>query len=612
MTNDARGGTTVRPHEPDVPVLKIREVPEDKRFCWKCRCPVGRGDQHGSGALRGTCGQCGAPFSFRPALREGDVVADQYEIRGCLAYGGIGWVFLAKDRHVGGRWVVLKGLKNPQDLDAHVTALVERQFLSELAHPSIVEIYNFVTHRGGDGSTGGYIVMEYVDGRSLDALLDERAPEPLPVAEAIGYVLGILPALGYIHALGLAYNDLKPANIMIGLDGMRLIDLGAVSALRSGGSLYCTPGYQAPELLETGPTVASDVYTVGRTLAALTLPGRSFASSEGSLPADAPVLRRYPAFAKLLDRATDDDPARRFPSVAALTDQLRGVLRMVRAHDGGRCDPHVSTIFGPMRTDLCAEDRFTASELAAALPIPLIDADDDTGWRIDWYDGMTALATGRLTQAYVRFDDVSARVPGELTPLLALAATAELHADRMPRDTAADQPLRQHWHRLAADHYRTVWQTDRSVVAAAFGLARQQLRDGDPAAALDLVRQVRTAVPHNDSARRAFGKLLAALPLADLTQELLDEAADGLAVLPAERRVLELRAAVLHSGVTWLCAGGVPGSPGDTIFGHPYTERGLRDGLEAALRELAFATPDRLARFALVDRANAVRARTWW
>ncbi|WP_415842954.1 tetratricopeptide repeat protein [Nocardia ninae] len=585
-----------------MPVLEIREVAEHKRFCWKCGRPVGRHDQHGPGRLRGTCAQCGAPFSFRPALREGDVVADQYEVKGCLAYGGIGWVFLAKDRRVGGRWVVLKGLQNPQDIDAHVTALVERQFLSELAHPSIVEIYNFVTHRGSDGTAGGYIVMEYVGGMSLDVLLEQQAPDPLPVADAIAYVLEILPALGYIHTLGLAYNDLKPANIMAGQDEVKLIDLGAVSALRSGGSLYGTPGYQAPEVTSTGPTVASDIFTVGRTLAALTLPGKP----TDPLPTDSPILRRYPAFARLLDRASAEDPARRFPSVAALSDQLRGVLRMVRAHDGFRDDPHISTVFGSVRSDFRGDDRFTADELAAALPVPLLDS-DDSGWRIDWYDAITALTTDRLAQAYQSFGEVSAMVPGELMPLLALAATAELSADE-----ATDEELRQDWHRLATDHYRAVWQTDHTVVAAAFGLARQELRDGAPVAAIGLVRQVRIALPHNGIACRAFAQLLADLPLADLTQQLLDEAAVGLATLPAERRVLKPRATVLQSALAWLCAGGQPNSHCDTIFGHPYTERGLRDGVEAALRELAFATPDRWARFALVDRANAVRARTWW
>ena len=76
-------------------------------------------------------------------------------------------------------------------------------------------------------------------------------------------MLEILPALGYLHSIGLCYNDLKPENIMVTEEQLKLIDLGAVSPINSFGYLYGTPGYQAPEIVRTGPTVATDIYTVG-------------------------------------------------------------------------------------------------------------------------------------------------------------------------------------------------------------------------------------------------------------------------------------------------------------------------------------------------------------
>ncbi|MET7768255.1 tetratricopeptide repeat protein [Nocardia sp. NPDC005366] len=679
----------VRPIEPEAAVLAKVEVPEEKRFCWKCRVPVGRGDGSEPGATAGACGNCRALFNFRPALAAGDVVAGQYEIRGCLAYGGIGWVFLARDRHVGGRSVVLKGLQNPNDIEAHVAALAERQFLAEVIHPAIVKIFNFVTHRSADGGAAGYIVMEYLGGRSLGAMLEQRLPEPIPVAEAIAYMLEILPALDYLHSLGLAYNDLKPDNIMVSRDEVKLIDLGAVAALRSGGSLYGTPGYQAPEVHRTGPTVASDIYTVGRTLAALALPG----GSRCPVSDDEPILRRHPAFAKLLRRATAEDPAARFPSAAAMYRQLGGVLRMVVAEQTGREHPQVSTMFGAVRADFGADvllsrldltigdspaPRLDAADLAAALPIPMVDPDDpsfeflfarshadpdhalealrikregmrtgafdlpesfelecalietraylDHGtliaacevldrfrdeqppdWRIGWFDAIIDLITGRLERAYERFDAVSAVVPGELAPLLALAATAEMLA----RDVT-DLADRDRWQQLAAQHYRAVWQTDHGVVTAAFGLARLFVRAGDPASAIETLRQVRSSSRNYDAARMTLALLLVSPPSAQLTQDRLDEAANRLHGLPTERRVLELRAAVLDSALRWFCAGGRPDSPADTILGCVYTDRGLRKGLESALRAVAYATPDSLVRFALVDRANAVRPRSWF
>ena len=98
------------------------------------------------------------------------LVGGQYEVAGCLAHGGMGWIYLARDRNVNGRWVVLKGLLNSGDPDAFRAAVSEKQYLAEVEHPLIVEIYNFVT--APDGAS--YIVMEYVGGTSLNDLVKQR------------------------------------------------------------------------------------------------------------------------------------------------------------------------------------------------------------------------------------------------------------------------------------------------------------------------------------------------------------------------------------------------------------------------------------------------------
>ncbi|MBF6074614.1 protein kinase [Nocardia beijingensis] len=386
----------VSPLDPRTAVMQNPEVPEHKRFCWKCQQPVGRTAEGKPGAVEGECGRCASPFNFRPLLQPGEMVADQYEVQGCLAHGGLGWIYLAIDRNVSDRWVVLKGLQNPLDFEAHVVALAERQFLSEVAYPGIVKIHNFVKHRSGRDVADGYIVMEYVGGRSLKKMLDLRAPERIPASEAIAFMMEILPALDYLHSFGLAYNDLKPDNIMVSEDEVKLIDLGAVAAMESYGSIYGTPGYQAPEITETGPTVASDIYTVGRTLAALVLdlPKNADGHQLPGIPSpeDQPLLRDYPALYRLLCRATDPDPRRRFPTAYAMYGQLAGVLRMVLAYDTGKEHPQASLEFGAMRGDFGIEtligqtDGMTdgrhrlpaldAPSVVAALPVPLIDTED--------------------------------------------------------------------------------------------------------------------------------------------------------------------------------------------------------------------------------------------
>src|SRR5690606_9172239 len=200
----------IPPADPMDAVLTDPVVSEGRRYCGRCAKPVGRATAVSPATSVGICEHCGAAYDFRPSLRAGDMVAGQYEIQGCLAHGGLGWIYLAIDRNVSDRWVVLKGLLHAGDAEAQAVAVAERQFLAEVAHPSIVKIHNFVEHPGQDGRPVGYIVMEYVGGRSLRSLLDDHPrPERMPVTEAIAYLLEILPALDYLHSIGLAYNDLK-------------------------------------------------------------------------------------------------------------------------------------------------------------------------------------------------------------------------------------------------------------------------------------------------------------------------------------------------------------------------------------------------------------------
>ncbi len=112
-----------------------------------------------------------------------------------------------------------------------------------------MKIFNFVEHDDKNGDPPvGYIVMEYVGGTSLKQAKGHK----LPVAQAIAYMLEILPALGYLHSVGLVYNDLKPENIMVTEEQLKLIDLGAVSRLNSYGFLYGTPDTRLPRSSRLG------------------------------------------------------------------------------------------------------------------------------------------------------------------------------------------------------------------------------------------------------------------------------------------------------------------------------------------------------------------------
>ncbi|MFI7131606.1 tetratricopeptide repeat protein [Nonomuraea sp. NPDC050153] len=618
--------------DPAGAILADAQVAEHKRFCGSCGEPVGRARNGLPGRTEGFCSKCRSPYSFTPKLTKGDLVGGQYEVLGCLAHGGLGWIYLARDKNVSDRWVVLKGLLNTGDADAMAAALAERRFLAEVEHPNVVKIYNFAQH-----ATGGYIVMEYVGGQSLRQL---RETGPLPLPQVIAYGLEILRAFGYLHDQGLLYCDLKPDNVLQSQEQLKLIDLGGVRRIDDeDGAIYGTVGYQAPEIAERGPSVASDLYTVGRTLAVLSFDFRGNASSmKHALP---DVLPLPESFALLLRRATDPDPELRFWSAADLAEQLTGVLREVVAAQDGRPRPAASTLFGPeIRTarsprealpclpgPLPDPDDPAAALLAglasaspeqalAALPRPetsigvrlrtawahielgaygqartVLTGSPDADWRVDWQLGLAALAAGDPGQAATCFWRVRRLFPGEPVPKLALAFCAELSGD--PAE--------------AARLYESVWRTDHGYVSAAFGLARVLLAKGDRAAAVAVLDSVPATSIHFVEAQMAAISARVGDPRSFLRDDLL-EAGRRLETLglDAERRE-HLAAEVLEAALTWVRANG---AATETVLGAELSERELRFGLERAYRALAHLTHAVDERIALVDRANAVRPRT--
>lgn len=393
--------------DPVAAIMVDPKVPEGSRFCGNpdCHKPVGRGRDGSPGRPEGFCTACGARYSFVPMLSRGDLVGGQYEVQGCLAHGGLGWIYLAIDRNVHNRWVVLKGLLNSGDKDAMAAAAAEVLALAEVEHPSIVRIYNFVQHPDPSGVPVGFIVMEYVGGTSLKQIRKAHNG-PLPPDQAVAYIVEIAPALDFLHGQGLAYCDFKPDNVMQTDEQLKLIDLGAVISMDDQESaIYGTVGYQAPEIARTGPTVASDVYTVGRTLAVLVMDvpqenGHFVAELPG--PDTVPVLAEHESLYRALLRATDPDPLRRFSSMAELADQLTGVLHEIAAaqgagaersgggegSDGGapRTAPKVSLHFSQTRGAFGVGRAVPTgrTDVIVALPVPSVDTSDP---------GAVALAT---------------------------------------------------------------------------------------------------------------------------------------------------------------------------------------------------------------------------
>jgi serine/threonine-protein kinase PknG len=642
--------------DPAAVVLSDPQVPESKRFCSSCGEKVGRSrDGVRLGRAEGFCATCGTGFSFAPKLAAGDLVGGQYEVLGCLAHGGLGWIYLARDRNVNDRWVVLKGLLDSGDADAMAAAVAERRFLATVEHPNIVKIYNFVQHAGA-----GYIVMEYVGGRSLkDLRLEARHKGgALALPQVLAYGLEVLRAFGYLHAQGLLYCDFKPDNVIQTEEQLKLIDLGGVIGADDEDSpVYGTVGYQAPEIAEMGPSACSDLYTVGRTLAVLSFDFEGYTGRyRDSLPErdGVPVLAAHESFDRLLRRATDPIPERRYQSAEEMAEQITGVLREVLAAGDGQPRPGMSTLFGPeprvIKPD--APDADDPAVLAAALPVPLIDttdpaapylsglaalaprqiiqaldglpvrsvetdlararahidagdldaawhaldALDDTGdWRAGWYRGIARLRGGEPQEARRLFDEVYGLLAGEAAPKLALAACAQAGADP----------------ETAVRCYAMVWRTDRSFLGAAFGLARAYLARGEWRPAVDVLESVPVTSSHYVEARLAAVRTRLRGG-ADLNHDDIVVAAGQLEDLELDPRSFAGHAIqVLDAALDRLVsspAGAVPGAP--PLLGAEVTERGIGFALERLYRALARLAPDGRERVAMVDRANAARPHT--
>ncbi len=444
--------------DPAGAVLANPQVPENKRYCSGCDQPVGRDREGQPGLTEGFCRNCGTRFSFSPKLEPGDLVAGQYEVLGCLAHGGLGWIYLARDRNVSDRWVVLKGLLNTGDADAMAAAVAERQFLAEVEHPNIVRIYNFVQHADRrTGESAGYIVMEYVGGKSLkQVLVDARASGgSVPVAHAIAYAVEVLPALGYLHDRGLVYCDFKPDNVIQTEEQLKLIDMGAVRRIDSDEPIYGTVGYQAPEIETDGPSISSDLYTVGRALAVLTFEFRGFQGRfSTSLPDGVPLLEQQESFARLLRRATHSDPGRRFGSAGEMAEQLTGVLREVLATADGVPRPFFSTVFSPEGDAVgtgasgIAQALTTPApaEVVAGLPLPLVDRADPAAGYLATFAGLAPdQRVAALTQAVTGDPAVPQQVTESTATRLALIRARIDAADydgaaALLADLAAENP----------------------------------------------------------------------------------------------------------------------------------------------------------------------------
>jgi WD40 repeat protein len=260
-----------------------------------------------------------------------------YEILAVLGRGGMGVVYQARQISLN-RVVALKMIAAGADAEELARFRQEAEALASLHHPNLVQVYEVGRQDGRP-----FLALEYVAVGSLAARLDGT---PLPPGRSAGLVETLARAVHAAHEAGIVHRDLKPANILLAADGTpKITDFGLAkrldrdAGLTRTGTIAGTPGYMAPEQASPDGPVgpATDVYALGAILYELLTGRPPFRGSDPletlfQVRARDPVPPRTLAAGVPADLETvclkclEKDPARRYPSAAALADDLHRFL----------------------------------------------------------------------------------------------------------------------------------------------------------------------------------------------------------------------------------------------------------------------------------------------
>jgi eukaryotic-like serine/threonine-protein kinase len=280
------------------------------------------------------------------ALEAGSVVAGKFRIERVLGEGGMGIVLAAHHLHLG-RLVALKLLKPEALAHANIVA----RFANEARSASRIQSEHVarVLDVGALDSGEPYMVMEYLEGADLSKYVRQRGP--LPIEEAVDYLLQACEALAEAHVAGIVHRDLKPANLYLtrradGSTCIKVLDFGISKAALTGdqpseqhltqtSSVLGTPGYMAPEQLRSSKHVdaRTDIWALGVILHEL-LTGRLafqgttvpevYAAILASPPESLRAIRQDapPQLEQIILRCLEKDAARRFSNVGELAAAL--------------------------------------------------------------------------------------------------------------------------------------------------------------------------------------------------------------------------------------------------------------------------------------------------
>ena len=254
----------------------------------------------------------------------GSVIDDKYEILKEIGRGGMSVVYLAMDKRLNKQWAVKEIRKKGSGKNDEIVVnslLAEANLMKRLDHPALPRIVDII-----DNGTTIYVIMDYIEGESLDKVLNEYGAQP--EEQVIGWAKQLCDALAYLHAQKppIIYRDMKPANVMLKPEGnIKIIDFGIAREYKeqklADTTVLGTKGYAPPEQYSGQTDARSDIFALGMTMHHL-LTGVDPRNGE----AYAPVRQWNPELSEgieiIIDRCVEPAPENRYQSCADLLYDL--------------------------------------------------------------------------------------------------------------------------------------------------------------------------------------------------------------------------------------------------------------------------------------------------
>lgn len=199
----------------------------------------------------------------------GTVIDGKYEILTEIGRGGMSIVYLAMDTHLNKQWAVKEIKKKGSGKNDEIVVnslLAEANMMKRLDHPSLPRIVDII-----DNGVTIYVVMDYIEGESLDKILNEYGAQPEELV--VGWAKQLCDALGYLHSQKppIIYRDMKPANVMLKPEGnIKIIDFGIAREYKEQNladtTVLGTKGYAPPEQYSGQTDPRSDIFALGMTM----------------------------------------------------------------------------------------------------------------------------------------------------------------------------------------------------------------------------------------------------------------------------------------------------------------------------------------------------------